>query len=327
MKKINILVAARNEEQHILACLTALNALDYPKEKLEIWIGDDNSQDRTFEIIKNFIADKNHFHLFRITETHKNLQGKANVLAQLSLKSSADFIFFTDADVEVPTTWIKAFLNNFDEKTGIITGITIPKNTSFFAKMQILDWISGLFLIFSASFFKIPITTMGNNMAVSQKAYDSVGGYANIPFSITEDYELFRQILAKKWDFKQLANPEIVAKTQAIPDLKTLLEQRKRWATGAMKIPIYIKIPLILHILYFLILILWAFISFQACVKFFFVKFVIDWIFIAFFAKKIKQTSCIIFFPFYVIYSLFFNTILFFYYLLPQKIVWKGRHY
>ncbi|MFZ9970971.1 MAG: glycosyltransferase [Bacteroidia bacterium] len=46
--QVSIWVAARNEEDNLADCLDALLNLDYPKEQLRIWVGDDQSDDRTW---------------------------------------------------------------------------------------------------------------------------------------------------------------------------------------------------------------------------------------------------------------------------------------
>ena len=47
LPRISILVAARDEETALPRCLTALRALHYPPELIEILVGDDASTDRT----------------------------------------------------------------------------------------------------------------------------------------------------------------------------------------------------------------------------------------------------------------------------------------
>jgi glycosyltransferase involved in cell wall biosynthesis len=64
--KISVLVAARNEEHNIERCLQSLDEVSFPKEKLEIIIGDDDSDDRTAEKVLNFIKDKPHFKYIKI---------------------------------------------------------------------------------------------------------------------------------------------------------------------------------------------------------------------------------------------------------------------
>jgi succinoglycan biosynthesis protein ExoA len=51
---VSIVVAVRNEERHIGACLDALLAQDYPRDRLEILVMDGASTDRTREIAASF---------------------------------------------------------------------------------------------------------------------------------------------------------------------------------------------------------------------------------------------------------------------------------
>lgn len=73
--RVSILIAARNEEHTILRCLHALEALDYPKGKLEVLIGDDASTDNTRAVIDRFIQDKPHYTCITVTHTLGKAKG------------------------------------------------------------------------------------------------------------------------------------------------------------------------------------------------------------------------------------------------------------
>jgi cellulose synthase/poly-beta-1,6-N-acetylglucosamine synthase-like glycosyltransferase len=51
---VSILVPARNEEKHLPALLSSLSKLDYPEEKLQVLLADDQSSDGTSEIMKTW---------------------------------------------------------------------------------------------------------------------------------------------------------------------------------------------------------------------------------------------------------------------------------
>ena len=51
---VDILIAARNEEKNLATCLKSISKLDYPPEKIKIWIGDDESSDGTWKNIQEF---------------------------------------------------------------------------------------------------------------------------------------------------------------------------------------------------------------------------------------------------------------------------------
>ena len=54
LPSVSILISAYNEESVIERKIQNLLELDYPKEKLEILIGDDGSADKTAEIVERY---------------------------------------------------------------------------------------------------------------------------------------------------------------------------------------------------------------------------------------------------------------------------------
>mgnify|MGYP003352745261 FL=1 len=51
---VSIIIPARNEEDNIGRCLESILAQDYPMEMMEIIVVDDQSDDRTVEIVNSF---------------------------------------------------------------------------------------------------------------------------------------------------------------------------------------------------------------------------------------------------------------------------------
>jgi cellulose synthase/poly-beta-1,6-N-acetylglucosamine synthase-like glycosyltransferase len=236
---VSILIAARNEEANILPCLEAVAGLDWPAGDLEVWIGNDQSEDATAALVAGFIRDKPHFHLLDVTTRVGDARGKSNVLAQLAARATGDYLFFTDADVRVPPTWIRSMLAARERHVGIVNGVTLVAGESLPARLQAVEWTYAISLMRRFARRKIPITAMGNNMMTTREAYRSTGGYERLPFSITEDYQLFRHILAKGFGFRQAFDPGVLAFTAPAESLRHLLQQRKRWMTGAMQLPWY----------------------------------------------------------------------------------------
>ncbi|MCF0055908.1 glycosyltransferase [Dyadobacter sp. CY356] len=247
--KVSILLAARNEEANIERCLKSLDALQFPKENLEICIGDDDSSDNTAEIIQTFIKEKPHFKYYKISGQTAGLKGKANVLAQLAHFTKGDYLFFCDADIEVPAAWIDRMLSRFKDNTGIVVGLTRMKKSGFFADFLSMEWLFTLTIMRFFSLFNIGITGLGNNMAVTRKAYDAIGGYEGIGFSIVEDYALFMAIVKNKFGFVQTYIPEVIAISEPLASFKELTIQRKRWMHGIMQSPLVLRICLIVSAL------------------------------------------------------------------------------
>jgi cellulose synthase/poly-beta-1,6-N-acetylglucosamine synthase-like glycosyltransferase len=194
--KVSILVAARNEEDNITDLLFSFKQLSYPKDKLQILIGDDDSTDATAEIIEKFTVENIFVQYIKIEKQIADLKGKANVLAQLAHLATGELFFFTDADIEVPKNWIEAFVAE-RKNEGVTVGLTLVKNKNWFEASQAIEWLFTLKLMKTLADFKIISTGMGNNMMVSAEAYWAVGGYEKIGFSIVEDYAIYKAIIDK----------------------------------------------------------------------------------------------------------------------------------
>ena len=54
-----------------------------------------------------------------------------------------------------------------------------------------LDWLDLQGIAAASMAFHSPVAAVGNNMAFRRSAYDAIGGYRKLPFSITEDFTLF----------------------------------------------------------------------------------------------------------------------------------------
>jgi len=242
---VSILLAARNEEANIERCLWSLEALKFPKENIEICIGDDDSTDGTARIILDYIADKPYFKYHKISEQTSGLQGKANVLAQLAEFSDGKYLFFCDADIAVSPDWIEKMLDHFEENTGVVVGLTRMRKTGILSDFLSLEWLFTLSLMRYFALLNIPVSGLGNNMAVTRKAYDTVGGYKGIGFSIVEDYALFMAIAKKKLGFVQAYSKDVISISEPVSSFPELVRQRKRWMQGIMKSPLVIRLCLI----------------------------------------------------------------------------------
>ncbi len=191
---VSIIVAARNEEKNIRACLESLSKIDYPLTKLEILIVDDFSTDGTGTIIDEFA---NRFEFIKKVIPNKNIikqPGKTNAVVNALDVSHGEIVFTTDADCTVKPDWIKTQVKYFTDEVGVVCGFTLQKSFSQFTGMQNLDWIYLLTVASGAINLGVPLSCIGNNMAYRRKAYDLVGGYQGIKFSVTEDFALLHKI-------------------------------------------------------------------------------------------------------------------------------------
>ena len=233
-----IIIAARNEEDKILRTLESLNKLEYPEGKLQIIIVDDQSTDRTPQIIDYFIKDKNRFEKITTEEHHTKLIGKMRALAYAIKEAKGEVILTTDADCEVKPLWAKTVCSYYQDDVAIVTGVTTQVAKNWFGGMQAIDFVYLLTAGAGTTNLNVPVSCIGNNMSYRKSAYDEVGGYEKLPYSVTEDFTLMNAIYNLK-KYKVIFPVDDQTLVTSIPcrSLKSLIRQKKRWGVGGLGVP------------------------------------------------------------------------------------------
>ena len=327
--KVSVLLAVRNEENNLLPCLSALAKQEFPIADIEILIGNDQSEDRSREIIVNFIKNKPNFQLIDIQRNIGTAKGKGNVIAHLAHHAKGDYFLITDADVCVPPTWAIAMVAGFAKRAnvGVVTGFTVVERKNLLATLDCLDWIHNIGLMNLASMLRIPTNSMGNNMAVSKVAYFEMGGIENQLFMVCEDLLMFKAITKMNWNFVHLHSPDVLGVTHAQENFTELLQQRQRWLDGALKIHPFLIILLLINGLFFFPLLVLFFYDWQTALAVWALRFLFHLSNISYFASQIQQTKVLKFLLFYELFITFFNPIILLFYLFPTKMIWKGRKF
>ncbi|OHX67040.1 glycosyltransferase [Flammeovirga pacifica] len=233
--RISILIAARNEEEHLKKCVDSLIDQELNEgTKINILIGNDQSVDNTLQIAQQLESNNKNVECYDIPKSNK-LEGKLNVLVTLSNKANSDYLLFADADTIYPKTWVGLMTKSL-QKTEFITGVTIPFGNTIWSRWQKLEWMLALKNVYLLSKFNIPVTSMGNNMGIKKSTFDKNGGFKDIQNTAVEDYALFHHHIKKKGSFTQLYQREVLAKTAPVSSFKFWLQQRIRWYQGGKKV-------------------------------------------------------------------------------------------
>ena len=337
---VSVIVPARNEEQNIKRCLDSLEALDYPEDKLEIVIIDDNSDDNTASIVQNYCDRIKHFSLLSLQGSSEsagaNNTGASGKIAALKYgyqETSGDIILQTDADCAVPSGWIKTITSIMDKEVGIVGGAIMldeySKRNSWITRILSLDWLYLLGVGAGANGAGFPLSCFGNNLAVRRTAYEDAGGYDAIPFTFTEDFALFKSITRAGWRSSfSLKNTSVILSRP--PDsLRNFINQRLRWATGGIKLAGHGIILLIAaFLLHLLVIAAVAFnISLSVLVTVIIVTGFSDFIFLATLTNKVNKSKLLLYFPLFEVY--FFLSTTLFGLALPfvSSLKWKDRKY
>ena len=237
---VSIVIAARNEETNIRRCLDSIVSLSYPTHLLEVMVVDDRSSDQTHAIVSEYATRHSHIRLLKAEPESGHLRGKTNAVTQGIEVTTGEIIMFTDADCKVPRRWVQEILSYYThEGIGIVAGFTSLTYRNWFEGVQAIDW----YVLFSVAAATIrlhyPVTAVGNNLSVRRKAYEAVGGYRKIPFSVTEDYALFHAVTTHTdYAARFPLNTAMAVESQACATLRDLFRQKTRWFTGGRRMDI-----------------------------------------------------------------------------------------
>jgi cellulose synthase/poly-beta-1,6-N-acetylglucosamine synthase-like glycosyltransferase len=322
---LSILVAARNEEANLSRCLAALTQVDYPHDRYEILVGNDDSEDQTLAIMHEW--QQQFPQLIRVWDLRQpqgaGPVGKAGILASLAQVAKGDLFLMADADMAPQKDWCKAMVRAQAGRHAIVTGFTLVEGGGF----QMVDWTFAQVILKVLSDMDRPITSMGNNMLVTKAAYSQVGGYETIPFSITEDFALFRAIYISGGTHFHAFERGGCSVTLPISSFKGLILQRTRWLHGALQAPFWTVFGLGLQALWYpTILALLCFnLGLGLCLLA--LKMVIQALLVMITTIKVRakvRPYALIFFEFY---SLVLSITTVFSYFVTRKTQWKGRTY
>jgi len=328
-KRVAILMAARNEEDNILDALESLEALDYPKELLDIWIADDHSDDRTGELVKQFIAGKSHFNYYLVDHQYDGVKGKQNALACLAHKAQGDYLMIVDADIIVPRNWVATMMGEFDANTGMVCGVTVAKGTKMLDRMQALDWLWGSAMFKGHADLGFPLSGLGNNMAMTREAYEAVGGFESLKFCVNEDFRIFKEMCEKRdFGYKQVLHPDAVNTTQPITSFAEVMMQRRRWVKGAKDLISYNKVFLALPSMVLPMALLLGFtVSWWLALGILAVKFVLGFCVQLITAARTDRLDAVPYFPLWEIYYPLVGLAVPIALLRSKKVTWKGRKF
>ena len=201
--RVDVMIPAYNEAENIEACVrSVLNSTSLSSKQLTVWVVDDQSNDRTWDILKQL--DQEGDDRLKIIQgtprpTGEVWMGKNWACAQAMDQANGDYVLFIDADVQlkpgaIETAVVAAKTNQWDLLTGwptIVCGcvgewIAQPIVASMFALAFQPDEIADAQ---NNSMFAV-----GPFMLFRRSAYDRVGGHRALRSEIVEDVELARAI-------------------------------------------------------------------------------------------------------------------------------------
>jgi cellulose synthase/poly-beta-1,6-N-acetylglucosamine synthase-like glycosyltransferase len=229
---VTIQLPIYNEKYVVERLLDTICKLEYPKDKLEIQVLDDSTDDsvsKTMELVTKYISQGIDIkHIARINR----IGFKAGALKEGLVTAKGEFIAIFDADFIPKSDWLYKTIPYFKNKTvGVVQTRWAHINRDF----SVLTKIQAFAL--DAHF---TVEQVGRN---SQNHFINFNGTAGVwrksciidsgnweSDTLTEDLDLSYRAQLKKWEFVYLENVETPAELPAV--LSAMRSQQFRWNKG-----------------------------------------------------------------------------------------------
>lgn len=198
---ISVLIPARNEEENIRKCVSSLLKQTYTN--LEIIVLDDDSRDRTFEILQELCAFSEKLKVVRGEKTPAGWNGKNWACHQLATMARGEWFLFTDADtIHKPRSVAEAFAAAQRNKATLVTCVPglITKTWSERLYLPIINFAFFVLLPFRLiNYSRVSRLALGVGpfMFIQRDFYLSCGGYEAIKREIVDDIALAKVVKKK----------------------------------------------------------------------------------------------------------------------------------
>ncbi len=191
---VSVLVPARNEDRNIEACVRSLLAQEYPN--FEIIVLDDQSEDRTGEILKRLAQEDPRLRILKGEPLPEGWVGKNWACHQLAQTACGTFFLFTDADTRhhprmLTDTMALALRTNAD----LLSGVPRQETATWpeVLTVPMVPWtMHTLVPVLLTRALPLPFLAraIGQFMLFRREAYERTGGHAAVRGVVVEDFAL-----------------------------------------------------------------------------------------------------------------------------------------
>ena len=235
LPKVTIQLPIFNEQYVIDRLVESVCRLDYPREKLEIQVLDD-STDETVQVA-SAVVDRYAAMGYNISYHHRtNREGfKAGALGAGLKKTDSEFIAIFDADFTPYADWLQKVIHHFsDPEIGMVqTRWThLNRGYSYLTEIEAI-LLDGHFVLEHGGRSRAGVFFNFNGTAGMwrRKAIDDAGGWEHD--TLTEDTDLSYRSQLKGWKFRYLQDVECPAELPI--EMTAFKTQQARWAKGLIQ--------------------------------------------------------------------------------------------
>ncbi len=196
--RFSVLVPARNEEQNIANCLSGLLEQDYPD--YQVIVLDDNSTDRTWEIIQEFAQKNSALKLLKGRPLPDDWLGKHWACSQLAEAANGELLLFVDADtIHAPDVLRCAAAAMAGENAALISALPTQIVVTWSEQLTIPAFYLGILCGIPTGLIRVQrnpllFACVGQFLLFTREAYDASGGHAAVRQNVVDDVAIGKRV-------------------------------------------------------------------------------------------------------------------------------------
>ena len=285
----SIVIPFRNEAENLSGLLKSISLLDYPKNKFEIILVNDDSNDDSVKIIENFKTQNPKLDMSIINRQQNSNSPKKDAIELAIKKSKFDWVITTDADCVLPLKWLEIlseFIRTKKPKM-VVMPVLYEYQNNFFTNFQILELLSLQGATMGGFGIDKPFLCNGANLCYEKKCFLELEGFSgNDNIGSGDDIFMLEKMLGKHpTKVKYLKSKGVIVKTKVEKKFSNMVNQRIRWASKTTSynntFGKLVGLTVLLMNFWLILLLVFAIfkiISWQQIAYVFFIKFIIDFL-------------------------------------------------
>lgn len=248
---VSVIIPARNEEENLPSLLSGMINQEY--KNIEILVADDNSSDRTWEIIKEFEGKDSRVKGYKTGQTKLSQHGKINAMLHIIPHAKGKYLLCTDADTKHKMDSVKNALKIMEAFSyDILSGFPKEYSSSYLSETITASMVfSNVFIphfIFNTLQLSSFAIGIGQFIMMKRSSYLESGGYGVIDNEICDDLAIIKLFMrkGKKYGFTSLKDS---VSCKMYDTGKEAFKGIERSLIGIFKPNLFFIIPLLVAVL------------------------------------------------------------------------------
>jgi cellulose synthase/poly-beta-1,6-N-acetylglucosamine synthase-like glycosyltransferase len=237
LPRVSVIIPVHNEQEELPYLLQSLAVQEYPQAEF-IFI-DDRSSDASPELLGDFagIFPDGRVRVITLRE-NPGPNCKQYALGKGIAVASGDFFLFTDADCQVPPTWIRSMTARMrDPQVGLTIGPVFKAfpRRGFLYHYQCFDHAVRYMYLAGSTGLGAAGGGFGNNLILREEALRFIGGYTAVPVSLTEDAALIARLReGSPYQIRAALGRDVFVMTGTEHTWRDFTNQALRWNNGGL---------------------------------------------------------------------------------------------